>query len=290
MGRIAEYQDGSVLTLKEMKERAAIRTSLFDVKPIQKELTAQTTDSRPGQLPKGLRHGVREIDWHFRFAAYDIKDYSFARDMISRWLNKAEWFYIWEPIPGEIIHGLRYQVFTRSLDIKRLKNTQYGDVELKLQTWELPFGETVATTQTPMIIGNTGVQEQDSIWTLGQAEIFGGPYYYDYTNPSKMMIYNGLNETVNADYGMMLNWHIKGPVSALKMYNRTNKTQFVSNINLNSNDTLRIEGIRVLRNGVPATRDTNGDLLTLAPGMNEIDVVGAGSGSEFSVDNRWYLR
>jgi phage-related protein len=55
-----------------------------------------------------------------------------------------------------------------------------------------------------------------------------------------------------------------------------------------ASDTIKLDGIRSTKNNLSIFRDTNRKLITLAPGWNEFQIVGASGSYEISFDFRFY--
>src|SRR5690554_7861270 len=74
----------------------------------------------------------------------------------------------------------------------------------------------------------------------------------------------------------------KGASDGLSITNTTTGDVFVHNGQTNANDTIELEGIRMLKNGESIFRDTNHRLITLETGYNDFVINGATEG-EFEI-------
>src|SRR5699024_1306520 len=67
----------------------------------------------------------------------------------------------------------------------------------------------------------------------------------------------------------------KGNSENLRIRNLTTGDEWAYNGTTNTSDVIVLEGIRSTKNGLSIFRQTNKRLLTLAPGWNEFEIVGA---------------
>lgn len=263
---------------------------------------------RPGNIDKGADYGSRTITVPFMFQSADLMDYPLKRDEIYAWLGGVEEVWIYEgrslgirnfeapgektgdskPYESDFIYGKRYLV-RRVSDLGPDQKGVWGLDSITYETVESPFGETTATTLTPFIIDNTEDEVQNSIWTVGQAEIFGEEPQYTFTNPTTIEVYNGGTEIVDPDEGMYLVIEYKGESTDLKMKNITNGSEWSFLGSSVLNDSIKIDGIDSTKNMLSIVRNTNLDVIKLAPGWNTIQVTGATNGT-LSFDFRWYFR
>lgn len=262
---------------------------------------------RPGNIDKGADYGPRPITVPFMFKSEDLMDYPLMRDEIYAWLGGVEEFWIYEgrslglmkfEVPGEsyddfkfdsdIIYGKRYLV-RRTSDLAPDQRGVWGLDSISFETIELPFGETTATTLIPFVIGNGPDEVENSIWTVGQAMIFGEELKYTFVNPTTIQVYNGGTERVDPEEGMYLVIEYKGASANLKIKNQTNGTEWSFAGNSVANDSIKIDGVHSTLNLLSIVRNTNLELIKLEPGWNTIQVTGTTSGT-LSFDFRWYFR
>lgn len=262
---------------------------------------------RPGNIDKGADYGPKPITVPFMFKSADYMDYPLMRDEIYAWLGGVEAFYIYEgrslgltsfeqpgessevpKIESDIIYGKRYLV-RRTSDLAPDQKGVWGLDSIDFETVELPFGETTATTLTPFVIGNGEDEVENSIWTVGQAEIFGEEPQYTFVNPTTIQVYNGGTERVDPEEGMYFVIEYKGASTGLNIKNLTNNTEWDYSGSSVANDSIKIDGVHSTLNLLSIVRNTNLGLVKLEPGWNTIQVTGATSGT-LTFDFRWYFR
>ncbi|WP_258831444.1 phage tail family protein [Peribacillus frigoritolerans] len=242
---------------------------------------------RPGTIDKGADYGPRSITVPFMFGSEDMMDYVTKRDEVYAWLGGVESFWIYEGrslgydvfegpgesvgIPStyfepEIIFSKRYFV-RRSSELAPDQKGLWGLDSISFETVGLPFGETPDTTLTPMESGGT----------------------YTFTNPTTIQVYNGGTERVDPEEGMYLVIEYKGASTNLKIRNQTNGTEWNFLGSSVANNSIKIDGVHSTLNLLSIVRNTNLELVKLEPGMNNIQVTGATSGT-LTFDFRWYFR
>lgn len=277
------------------------------------------SQGRPGNHNYGDDYGTATITVPFEFEAYDLLDFPLKRDEVISLLAGKKPFYLYEGVtdgngyqferPGEqpyedeagnprpfnvyrdlefdYIYGKRYYV--RRVDMSEIEQQgRVGKGSITYETVGLPFGESAATTKTPLVIGDSGDAKEDNIWTLGGAEIFRD-LEYTHDNPSRFNVYNGGDEPVEAEYSFF-EITFTGPSSNLRIYNHTNGTEWQYNGSSGNSDTITIRGIQSSKNEQTIVEDTNLEFIILEPGDNDIEVTGAGSGSQITFDFRFYYR
>ena len=135
----------------------------------------------------------------------------------------------------------------------------WGLTEITFSTVELPFGESAALRKASFI------------------------------NPVEIVVMNHGNETVDPESGMELLIKYVGYSTNLKIRNRTTDTLWTytgTSVNL---DAIRIDGVNSTLSMLSIVRNTNLQLITLAPGKNIISVEGATNGT-LSFEFREYFR
>src|SRR5699024_7312612 len=75
----------------------------------------------------------------------------------------------------------------------------------------------------------------------------------------------------------------KGNSENLRIRNLTTGDEWAYNGTTNTSDVIVLEGIRSTKNGLSIFRQTNKRLLTIAPGWNEFEIVGAPDAREYAV-------
>ena len=81
----------------------------------------------------------------------------------------------------------------------------------------------------------------------------------------------------------------KGASDKLIIRNKTTGDEWSWSGTTVANDVITLEGIRSLKNGTSIFGQTNKKLITIAPGWNNFEVVGATGSFELSIKSRFYF-
>lgn len=241
-----------------------------------------------GVVDYGATYGQRTITVPFAFESYDLLDFPLFRDFLFDLVISKESFYIQElrrakrlgykfvdiNEPSQIDSESDNQLLGGKRYLVRLQNTfdleqesLWGQSELVFETTELPFAESIGTTQ---LIQANGVNANDELWGYGMG-ILADDESQKYTNTSSLFrIYNAGNIPVHP-FQQDLRIELSGiNGSGFTMENLTTGDKFVINDSLVGTDTFVIDGADMTHNGIPALRKTNRRYISLARGWNEI--------------------
>lgn len=216
-----------------------------------------------GQIDLGSSLGPRDITCLFRLTATDYIDFGYLRDEVFNLFRGDEAFYLIEKRnPGK-----RWLVKNKS-PFTIPQTFVYGNFEVEFIA---PSGlaESLGTSLNPF--------EWDvDLWQWNMGIPFDDGYSYEHTS-NNFMIYNAGTETVNPrSPHMKLRIEIQATApSYLELINQTTDDLYRYDGFLTTGDTLVLDGIRSTRNSLSVFRDTNGKLITLAPGENRFEVRGA---------------
>jgi hypothetical protein len=81
----------------------------------------------------------------------------------------------------------------------------------------------------------------------------------------------------------------KGASSNLRIRNLTTGDEWSWNGSTLANDVILLKGVRSLKNSVSVFKHTNKKLITLAPGWNDFEIIGATGGFELNIRSRFYF-
>lgn len=252
----------------------------FKVSSVGKRLYQEALEGRPGAINLGFDFESRDIELKVMFKAVDEIDFPLLRDEIFYWLTEGE-FYIQEGRAGDFLIGKRYLVNvadTFSFDQTYL----VGETSIDLETVNLPFAESSFTTTTPFTF-------DAEAWQIGQGLLSDDEPMTYVNNTTSFRIYNAGNVAVNPRY-MPLKITLKNLVGTqARIRNTTTGTSLTINTTLQAGDTVKIDGLRVLKNELSILRDTDKGLITLKPGWNQFYIdylTNTNPNSEF--DFRYY--
>lgn len=213
---------------------------------------------RPGDVLLGRDLEPRQLRAPFRVRAYDYEDALLVRDELYALFSKA--MYVGETKqPGKWWKVRMVEGFT---PVRVSPSVFKIDVPLHCESG---MAESFGTT------GDALTWDVDKWqWGMGLS-----PDEFDYEKTTnRFIIYNAGTETVNPRF-MPLIISLKGVATSLvEIINHTTGETFRYNGVLNASNTLSVNGVRPLLDGLSTLRKTNRKLITLAPGANDIEVKG----------------
>lgn len=109
--------------------------------------------------------------------------------------------------------------------------------------------------------------------------------YTDYEDiyATKFKVYNPGVTIDPRNINHFLKITYKGNSENLRIRNLTTGDEWAYNGTTNTSDVIVLEGIRSTKNGLSIFRQTNKKLITIAPGWNEFEIVGAPDAREYAV-------
>jgi len=254
--------------------------------------TYSEIEGRHGRVNMGATYGTRAISVPFYFKANDLLDFPLLRDLLFELTVDTEPFYVRELRRGifqtgdnKYVGGKRYLVrLVNSFDIEQ--TYKYGFGELSFETTDIPFAESVGTTQD---IQKNGINADDELWGFGMGLIAEDEALkYTHTGTS-FRIYNAGNVPIHP-FQQDLKITIKqvlGSTGYLELRNLTNGTVFRVNEAVSSTQTIVLDGPNITSNGLNFLRKTNKGFIELSPGWNDFQIYGA-SRATVEFDFRFY--
>ena len=267
-------------------EQYGILVKDFVVSSIPLDPVYGNVEGSARKIDYGANYGTRTITVPFRIQAYDLMDFPLLRDVLFDLVVSKESFYIREmrrvkklayafvdpseparmdpDTNNQLVGGKRYLVrLQNTFDIEQIETD--GEGELVFETTELPFAESIGTTQD---IQRDGVNADDGLWGFGMGLIANDEsLIYTHTNKTNFKIYNAGNEKVHP-FEQDLKITIEGVSNGYELENLTTGDVFKITESMSGN--LVIDGATVTNNGLQAFRKTNRRFITLAPGWNYI--------------------
>lgn len=266
-----QRQNGEMVDLDEI----GIRTKDFIVSSPSPEHNSEKATGGQGEIDMGTTTGPRDITVLFKMDAYDTLDFGMFRDEIFHLFRSEEAFYLTEKRnPSK-----RWLVKVKdpySIPQRYVR----GDFEIVF-ICNKGMAESEGYTTDPFTF-------DAELWQLGQGLTGEVTEYVHDTEAFE--IYNAGDKTVNPrDPNMELVITVKATASSyIEIFNKTTGDMYRYNGNLTTNDILRLEGIRSTKNSLGVFRDTNGKLISLAPGFNDFEIRGTSFIESITFDFRFY--
>lgn len=188
-------------------------------------------------------------------------DYDFElklNNILTFFYDREPYYLVREKEPGK-----RYKVMPLPYDESKL-NDNNGTIKIDFEVFE-GHAESLATTLS-------GEGFNDNIFQFGQGLPMEDYEYQHKTN--NFVIYNAGDFTVDPrEHELKI--IVKGvSEGGLNIFNKTTGERFIYNGSLYSTkgEVLTVEGVYPYKNGVNFGINTNGGLISLVPGVNEIEV------------------
>lgn len=264
--------DGKTYNLNEL----GVVTRDFIVSSPNYTHTTTTVPGRPGAIHNGTQIGPRTIRGVYYMRAFDNGDYALMRDEVFALFNSDEPFYVQEVRAG----AKRWLVRVDGGFEMDQQGGKYGFFDVNYIAFN-PFAESLAKTGD--------VKEWDvDLWAWGMGIDWDDSLAYTF-NTSTFTVRNLGNVPIKAtNTKTPLKITLKGTfTNGMIITNITTGDVYQYNGTLTQNDTLVLDGVRSLKNGLSVFGDTNKRLLTIAPGNNEFTITG-GTVSEITFDFRFY--
>lgn len=278
-------------------EQYGILVKDFIVSSIPLESTYGNVEGGDRKIDYGAKYGTRTIRVPFVLRAYDLMDFPLLRDVLFDLVLDKESFHIREmrrvkklayafvdpseparmdpDTNNQFVGGKRYLVrLQNTFDIDQIEID--GEGELVFETTELPFSESIGTTQD---IQQNGISANDELWGFGMGLIDDpDSFIYTHSNKTEFKIYNAGNADIHP-FEQDLKIEIEFPTTVqtnnyFQLKNVTNGSTFRVNEQVLPLQKFVLDGPNITRNGLNALRMTNRQFITLDPGWNEFEVSG----------------
>lgn len=262
--------NGTVYSLSDY----GIKTLDFVIDSPSPRHESEIIEGADGFIDMGTTYDGRTMRGSFMMYAVDLADYPLLRNEVFRMFASKEAFYIVDDREP----GKRWLVkVASSFSMEQMR--KFGRFEVEFISASA-YAESSVNTLTPFTF-------EDYPWQVGQGLIESDDLVYKHTTAS-FRIYNAGAITVNPRK-MALVITYKGASTNLRIKNNTTLDEWSYTGSTGSTETLAINGVRSLKNGVVSVfANTNRKLVTLAPGWNEFVLTGTSGSFEISFDFRFY--
>jgi hypothetical protein len=214
-----------------------------------------------GDIDLGTEYGPRKINARLTMVA---DDFPLLQKEVFRIFDSRESFYLLpDEMPGKRILVKSDSPFMIS------RSGSIGEFELNFTSTKSYF-ESIENTLNMVI-----------------AQISGNTIQKYKHATSTFEILNDGDETIDPRrYPLLIEF--KGASTNLQIKNLTTGDTWTYTGTTTASDSIKLDGIRSTKNALSIFRDTNRKLITLAPGWNEFQIVGASGAFEISFDFRFY--
>lgn len=240
------------------------------------DVESEKIDGRNGEIFIDKTLQPRNLTADFYMKSKDYTDSLLLRDVIYRQINGREFYIAESHLPHK-----RWRVhLSGDYEMDRLAPTmQTFSVSLICMSG---LAESVGTTKDALTFTADVWQSGQGLEMLDTADM---PIYTHSTNIFR--VYNAGDVAIDPR-DMPLKIKYKGASDGLQIINDTTMDSFKFNGTTTTGDTLTLDGIRTLKNGISVFKNTNKVLISLAPGWNYFTLIGADPGYTIEFDYRFY--
>lgn len=266
----------------------------FIVSSIPLNATYASIEGRSGLVDLGADYGQRTIVVPFYIESEDLLDFPLLRDQLFDIIASTGPIYIEElrrqhygEGESQLVGGKRYLVRLNN-EVALDQQFKYGFGELEFITSDLPFAESVATTQE---IHANGINSDRELWSIGMG-LYSDDSTFVYTHEGAMFsVFNAGNIEVHPfqqEISITIR-NVVGSANHFELRNTTTAETFRVNEQVTSSQVIKLDGPNITSNGLQFLRKTNKTFISLQPGWNNFAIVGA-STATVEFDFRFYYR
>lgn len=233
----------------------------------------EESDGTDGVRDLGTTHGPRPINASFEFVSQDYYDFPLLRNEIFQlFLSKEPFYLIDSREPGK-----RWLVKGNSFSPEQIVIT-VGRFNIEFTAFR-GYAESIGTTLDPKTFDS-------ELWQIGQGLITNQTDYVH--NTSSFRIYNAGTEIIDPKkFPLIIKY--KGASSNLQIKNNTTLETWSYTGTTTADNTIELNRLRSLKDSVVNIfADTNRRSISLAPGWNDIELIGTSGSFEISFDFRFY--
>lgn len=241
---------------------------------INNEFGFESVDGRRGEVPSSSQKKGRNLRATFLLKGEDFEDLELLIDEMYEVFDTNKSLIIidtlqpgkqWEVVPqGEIADPERLNYTTAKMEVVFFSG--------------YPYCRSVGTSLNPLTFDS-------NLWQIGQGLVASEMSYTHSTN--YFNIYNpSAIDIVPWEHPLVIS--IKGEAKNIELINISTGDIFTYNGELEANDTLIINKIQHLKNGVSCMSQTNRKDITLAVGNNNFKLSGINGVSEVKFDFPFY--
>lgn len=233
----------------------------FKEEDIDTRFTFQELQGADGSLPGVSSFAPFKLILRFAYVGEDIQDYHLFKARLRNTIYTRTPFYlIHSDMPFK-----KYAVLTESTSIEN-RFGKNGEFEITFNVYK-GYSESVYETDKYKTISDN--------WQFGNGLYLGDDIKYKH-NTSSFKIFNGSSDYIEPEKHknkLKININIDAP-SGFILHNKTTGDKFEYKKAIKYNSKLIIDGIYPTINGNRVGVDTNHEWLTLAPGYNDIEIIG----------------
>ncbi|MBO0382611.1 phage tail family protein [Staphylococcus saprophyticus] len=233
----------------------------FKEEDVENRINLQEISGVDGGLLSPISFAPFNLILRFVYSGVDVTDYHLLKKQLRSMLYSRTPFYI----VHSDMPGMKYAVVTDS--------TAVEDVYGRNGTFEVTF--TVYKGYSESLYETNEYDKTSDKWQFGNGLLVNDDIKYKH-NTTSFKIFNGSSDTIAPfphKHKLIIKLNVNAP-KGFKLINRTTGDVFEYKKAITKNKQIIINGIYPTIDGKRVGIDTNHEWLTLAPGYNDIEIIG----------------
>lgn len=233
----------------------------FKEEDVENRINLQEISGVDGGLLSPISFAPFNLILRFVYSGVDVIDYHLLKKQLRSMLYSRTPFYI----VHSDMPGMKYAVVTDSTAIE--------DVYGRNGTFEITF--TVYKGYSESLYETNQYDKNSDKWQFGNGLLVNDDIKYKH-NTTSFKIFNGSSDTIAPfphRHKLIIKLNVNAP-KGFKLINRTTGDVFEYKKAITKNKQIIINGIYPTIDGKRVGIDTNHEWLTLAPGYNDIEIIG----------------
>ncbi|MDW4281938.1 phage tail family protein [Staphylococcus saprophyticus] len=233
----------------------------FKEEDVENRINLQEISGVDGGLLSPISFAPFNLILRFVYSGVDVTDYHLLKKQLRSMLYSRTPFYI----VHSDMPGMKYAVVTDS--------TAVEDVYGRNGTFEVTF--TVYKGYSESLYETNEYDKASDKWQFGNGLLVNDDIKYKH-NTTSFKIFNGSSDTIAPfphRHKLIIKLNVNAP-KGFKLINRTTGDVFEYKKAITKNKQIIINGIYPTIDGKRVGIDTNHEWLTLAPGYNNIEIIG----------------
>lgn len=233
----------------------------FKEEDVESRINLQEISGVDGGLLSPISFAPFNLILRFVYSGVDVSDYHLLKKQLRSMLYSRTPFYI----VHSDMPGIKYAVVTDSTAVEDLYGRN-GEFEITFMCWK-GYSESLYETDK--------YDKTSDKWQFGNGLLVNDDIKYKH-NHTSFKIFNGSSDTIAPflhRHKLIIKINVNAP-KGFKLINRTTDDVFEYKKPITKNKQLIINGIYPTIDGKRVGIDTNHEWLTLAPGYNDIEIIG----------------
>ncbi|MDW4351469.1 phage tail family protein [Staphylococcus saprophyticus] len=233
----------------------------FKEEDVENRISLQEISGVDGGLLSPISFAPFNLILRFVYSGVDVTDYHLLKKQLRSMLYSRTPFYI----VHSDMPGMKYAVVTDS--------TAVEDVYGRNGTFEVTF--TVYKGYSESLYETNEYDKTSDKWQFGNGLLVNDDIKYKH-NTTSFKIFNGSSDTIAPfphRHKLIIKLNVNAP-KGFKLINRTTGDVFEYKKAITKSKQIIINGIYPTIDGKRVGIDTNHEWLTLAPGYNDIEIIG----------------